>query len=132
MSISDTDKCTFCAQEKENIQHIFWSCPYVVAFWENFQNTMNTKCENISLTLSECIVLFGYDRFFKSDNLFDLILLMAKFHIYTCKCNNVLPNMNIFLHTLKLRYEMEKYVARRDMSYNSFSVRWLTFLPLIQ
>ena len=120
-----------CSRERESIQHILWTCPFVVSFWESFQNTLNSKCDNISLSLTENIVLFGHDRYFKSDNLFDLVLLLAKFHIYSCKMNNVRPNMDTFLCKLKFRHEIEKYAARRDMSYNSFLVRWYTYLPLI-
>ena len=131
MSVSGTDKCSFCAQERENIQHILWKCPYVASFWESFQNTLNEKCENISLSLTENIVLFGHDRYFKSDNLFDLLMLLAKFYIYTCRFNNVKPDIDTYLCKLKIRYEIEKWTARRDMSYNSFTVRWHTYLPLI-
>ena len=40
------------------------------------------------LHLMTSIVLFGHDIHFKSDNIFDLIILRAKFFIYKCKINN--------------------------------------------
>ena len=132
MAVTDSNKCSFCLMEKEDIQHIFWNCPHVANFWQSFQNVLNDKCDNISLSLTENIVLFGCDANFKSDNLFDLVLLLAKFCIYTCRFDNTKPTVDLFVQKLKARYEIEKCNAQRDMSYGTFRARWHTYVPLFQ
>ena len=49
------------------------------------------KCED-SNVLNENFVLFGHDSQIKSDSTFDLIILRAKFYIYTCKSTRTYLN----------------------------------------
>ena len=62
---------------------------------------LKEKCESTaSLSLNENIVLFGSDRFFKSDDTFDLILLLAKLFIYKCKINKDIPLLKQYIYIL--------------------------------
>ena len=46
---------------------------------------------------------------------FDLIILMAKFHIFKSKLQKGKPNVNIFIHSLNQRAAIEKYcIAASD------------------
>ena len=68
--------------------------------WEQFQTTLNTGSSNArTVTLHENFVLFGHDSQMKSDSTFDLIILRAKFYIYTCKLNKI----NVFILSLSLK-----------------------------
>ena len=76
---------------------------YVRSFWEQFQIVLNAGCSNAtSVTLNENIVLFGHDIHCKSDNTFELIILQAKFFIYKCKINKIIPQLHLFKRYLKL------------------------------
>ena len=60
MGIENDITCYFCRQDRDSINHIFWSCTYVRSFWEKFQIVLNAGCSNAtSVTLNENIVLFG-------------------------------------------------------------------------
>ena len=37
MGIENDITCSFCRQDRDSINHIFWSCTYVRSFWEQFQ-----------------------------------------------------------------------------------------------
>ena len=88
MGIENDITCSFCRQDRDSVNHIFWSYTYVRSFWKQFQIVLNAGCSNAtSVTLNENIVLFGHDIHFKSDDTFDLIILQAKFFIYKCKIN---------------------------------------------
>ena len=51
----------------------------------------------------------------QTDRSFDLIILMAKFHIFKSKLQKGKPNVNIFIHSLKQRAVIEKYrIAASD------------------
>ena len=69
---------------------------------------VNGVCTNVlSVNLNESIVLFGHDTNFKSDDTFELIILLAKvFHL--------------FKNYRKTTFEVYKYVAIINMSYDKF------------
>ena len=76
----------------------FLRCEHVKRFWEQLQTVVNNACTNgLFVNLNESIVLFGHDCSFKSDDTFDLIILLVKFFIYKCK---VKKNISQF-HLLK-------------------------------
>ena len=83
------------------------------------------------LKLTENIVLFGCEAHFKADCVFDLILLSAKFYVYSCRFNNSLPNLKIFVQKLKNRYAIENHIASMDMCYNTFLAKWNRYLNII-
>ena len=132
MNIVDSDKCSFCHLEKESIQHIFWKCQHVQTFWDAFEKFVNEKCEIVNLHLTEIVVLFGCGHQFKSDDIFDLILLLAKFFIYKCKCENKLPQIQHFICYLRNRFVIEKYVSYINMSHQQFTMQWLLYTPIFQ
>lgn len=125
MGIERDSDCTFCMRERESIQHIFWRCEHIGPFWQQFQLNVNRDCGHSGLlTLNENIVLFGHDSNFESDEIFDLILLLAKFFIYKCRINRNIPRMDLFKRYLKTRYETEKYISRVNMTFDNFMLKW--------
>ena len=51
----------------------------------------------------------------QTDSRFDLIILVAKFHIFKSKMQKGKPNVNIFIHSLKQMAVIEKYrIAASD------------------
>ena len=132
MGTENNITCSFCRQDRDSINHIFWSCTYVRSFWEQFQTVLNAGCSNAtSVTLNENIVLFGHDIHFKSDNIFDLIILQAKFFIYKCKINKTIPQLHLFKHYLKTNFEVYKYNAKLNMSYDKIVIEWCPYQQLI-
>lgn len=127
MNINDSDKCTFCHNEKENIQHIFGACIHVKNFWKAFENMVNLKCEHVNLYLTESIVLFGCGDRFKSDSR----LLLSIFLIYKCRCEGKDPQCEQFILYLKKRYEIEKCIFCFDMSQEGFFTRWHPYLSIL-
>ena len=79
----------FVKKDRDAINNIFWRCDSIKLFWEQLQIAMNDRGVNaVSITLNESIVLFGHDVNFRSDDTFDLIILVAIFFIYKCKVKN--------------------------------------------
>ena len=60
------------------------------------------------------IVLFSTDTNFKSDRIFEFIVLFAKHFIYRCRYDKALPRLCVFTKELKRRYEIEKYNNKLD------------------
>ena len=66
-----------------------------------------------------------------TDPIFDLILLMAKYYIYSLKWSESLPNIRTFHAIVKNRYKFEKYAS---MCYNQsikFNNLWYPYANLI-
>ena len=85
----------------------FWDVNmYVKRFWEQLQTVVNNACANsLFVNLNENIVLLGHDCNFKSDNTFDLIILLTKFFIYKCKVKKNIPQFHLFKNYLKTVFE---------------------------
>ena len=65
----------FVKKERDAINYIFLRC---ASIWEQLQMAINDRGENaVSITMNESIVLFGHDVNFRSEDTFDLIILMA-------------------------------------------------------
>ena len=74
MGIEKDDKCTFCKQERDSLDHIFWKCVHADLFLKQLQDNINDVYGNaVSMNLSETFVVFGGDGNLKSDSV--LILL---------------------------------------------------------
>ena len=53
MGIEKDDKCTFCKQERDSLDHIFWKCVLADLFWKQLQDNINDVCGNaVSMNLS--------------------------------------------------------------------------------
>ena len=126
MGVCNNNVCIFCKSERDSIQHLFWNCNHVNKFWYNFEKVLNDKCGIVfNLKFSEQLVLFGIDSHIKTDDVFDLILLLAKQYIYSCRFNNSLPTVDVFLKRLKYRYEIELYNAKIRQEVNNFNTKWI-------
>ena len=92
---------------------------------------VNAGCSNAtSVTLNENIVLFDHDIHFKSNSTFDLIILQAKFFMYKCKINKTIPQLHLLKRYLKTNFEVYKYNAKQNMSYDKIVIEWCPYQQL--
>ena len=73
------EHCYFC-DEKDTILHRFWTCNYVVVFWESFQRWWNSCNPNNHVNLSYFHVMFGYTN--GKNYALNNSILQAKFFIH--------------------------------------------------
>ena len=104
--LTETPVCDFCSHEEETLLHLFWEYPAVQSFWSDVSALIS---RDIQVELNRPLILFGLDQNVQTDRRFDLIILMAKFHIFKSKLQKGKPNVNIFIHSLKQRAVIEKY-----------------------
>ena len=119
--------------QEETICHMFWDCPITQQFWMDVSSWMTEKCEHcVNLIFSKELIVFGSKEQFKSDKVFDLILLLAKFHVYKCKLQDTIPNKAAFVKMLKSRYEIERYNNAVTSNLHRFFVDWVLYMVLIE
>lgn len=58
----------------------------------------------------------------------DLVLLLARYHIYPCKLGGALPCFSVFNSKLNTIIQIEKQVALRSYRSTFFKNKWRLFL----
>ena len=74
------------------------------------------------------LVLFGVAKDITTDKPMDLIILLAKHHIYKCKLNDIQPNVVTFIRQLKYRMQIENKLA--EINYTArdrFEREWTAY-----
>ena len=118
-----TDLCEFCRKKSESIIHLFWQCPHIQQFWTNLAEYINIKCTHVhNFHFTKDLVLFGMCHNIKTDTILDLIILLAKQYIYSCKVKTTLPSFATFKYIINERYKIEK-----TLNANSADGRWIPY-----
>ena len=128
MNLSDTGKCTFCNEEKETIEHLFFDCIVVSDLWKNFELCLKTKCGLLQINLSKSDILFGNLKF---DTVLNQILLCVKIYIFRSKTERSIPTFIGLNKSLSYFYKTEKYIATKDQELISFNLKWNTYKTFI-
>ena len=132
MGIVPSNVCDFCKEEKDSIEHLFWTCGYVGRFWQDLENLIREKCTTAAnITFTKNLVLFGTDNNFRTDYIFDFIILSAKLFIYKCKFDNTAPSILSFRNQLKQKYKVEEYNAKLSLDMFKFDMDWLPYKPIV-
>ena len=96
-NIDQKENCTFCDGYPESIEHPFWNYELVKNFWNNLNLLLNTKCKHIhNFKFNKVLILMECDSQTKTETAVDLIILLAKQYIYTCKVKETKPTNNVF------------------------------------
>ena len=90
----------------------------------------NIDVSAVSITLNESIVLFEHYVNFRSDDTFDLIILLAFF--FRCKVKKIIQQFHFFKHYLKNTFEIYKHSSKVCMSYNKFMTSWHLYNTLVE
>jgi len=123
--LAEDPLCSFCNENVQTIQHLFWQCEIVQTFWSFFERHLYDNCSHCNtLKLTEKLVLFGCNNNVVTDFGFDYILVVAKFFIYKCYMSGSLPNLQAFLAVLKRRHSELEYLAYVTGSYPDFTRCW--------
>ena len=88
--ITESDTCTLCKTEKQTINHLLFHCTESTVFWKEFTSWWLLKFKQ-AITLTECVVLYGYHNNIKNKQALNVTLLLAKYHIFaTSSCDGKL------------------------------------------
>ena len=58
MNVRESDKCTFCPDTIDHIEHFFCECPILVNFWKSIEQNLYRET-GLRVELSVQTVLFG-------------------------------------------------------------------------
>ena len=115
--LADLPSCAFYQTEVESVEHSLFSCRVSSSFWKHVLFWLRDY--NISVdNLKEEDVIFG-----KFDNaedflLFNHIMLLGKFYIYSRKYQNGIPSLQGFIARTRRIYNSELHIAEKTDKLN--------------
>ena len=128
MKIVNSEMCTFCNEQTETIQHLFYECNVISHFWGNFKSFVNERCMGIDTNWSKTDIIFGNIEF---DNTLNKILLLAKKFIFYHKFRGSNPSLSSFKRYLMCCYKTEKYIAHKNVQSEKFHDAWNKYQLLV-
>ena len=112
----------------ESLEHCFYECNEVAAFWSALERALNVKLpmrEKVKLTCHD--VMFGC---LGRPDVINLIILVAKQFIVSQRIREGLFNMDQFRPALLKMFRMEKRNALANVKMDRFRERWTHFIDI--
>ena len=104
--------CTFCENDIETTDHIFFSCDIIQTFWVDIHNWIKLKIVLFPAAISRDDVTFGMNLQNKYDELCcNLILCLAKFFIHKNRVVKSSLKFIVFMNEFKLYMKSLKLVT---------------------
>ena len=131
LKIRDDSLCTFCNLEVETIEHLFCYCAVINELWERLFNLIFDTCK-LRVDLDPSEKLFGiYSQRYKNVCLNE-ILLVVRYFIYWSRCIEKQPTISMLTSLLKENYEIQKYIAKKNLNVEKFEIRWYAYKTLFE
>ena len=117
--IKDTKVCSFCKNEDETMEHLFFDCHVTFNFLQVFCDCLNLYYTNFTLTKPNFLLGFAEENVF-----INFLMIIAKNYIYKCKLNDKLPNIFDLKFCIKKYYSLELYIAKKQGNVEALQQRW--------
>jgi hypothetical protein len=125
MNVATNDRCGFCGIDRDSIDHFLWKCNVAQMFWTTFLDELKDRVATAHrMTFTESLIILGIDENITIDEIFNLILTMAKQYLYKCKLDRAPPNVEVFRKKLGHRYNIEMYNSKINSSLPNFNANW--------
>ena len=119
-SIKQSNVCTFCESKPETIEHLFWECTIVKKFWNEVRHHFNMQ-----MHLNVKNILFNIANS-NPKVVENLILLIAKYHIYASKCFGTKPSIIAFINLIERTKQIEENIAKNNNKSYAHNKKWGT------
>jgi len=122
--LCNSNLCDFCGENIETIEHLFWECKYIQPIWNQLTSFLGQQQLNVKLSFLN--VSFGTNTLKSIDgnNIVNFILILMKYFIFNMKYRKQIPNFNCFVHSLKLKIQIEKEIALSNDTLHICEQKW--------
>ena len=117
--IIENEICTLCKNSVDSINHLFWECNVTQLFMYRFSQWFKNHSK-INYSLEKKSFFFGISN----DSIFNLICIITKRYLYSCKLNDCKPNINCLVERIREYRNIEKYIAIKNATLNKFNSKW--------
>ena len=118
--MADSPSCVFCQTEVESVGYLLFSCRVSSSFWKHVLSLLRDYNISVDSLEEEDVIFIKFDiaEYFL---LFNHILLLGKFYIYSRKYQNGIPSLQGFIARTRRIYNIELHIAgKRDKLDNHF------------
>lgn len=124
----EVDACCFRLQESETIDHLVYSCPVMQRFCQNPYIWLDSGLENITPCDAHQILIFKDGLPKEFSNMINVVMIMGKNHIHSCKWKNQKPSINWFKSVLGKYCSSLQIIANSNQKTESFCQKISQFL----
>lgn len=123
----ESDRCVFCEDHYETMDHLFFYCHVTRRFLTRLQCWYEAMTDTeINLLDEKVILLNRYNE--NKITILDTILLMAKQYIFRCRCLGRDLDFHNFKDEMFLTCKIERRIATINNKQKSFCKKWGLFL----
>ena len=97
-------RCVFCKHDEETIIRLFYECVHTLSFWKKFE-FFDIQTKNVIKLEAKDILLYYENQNHKIQQLVNLMILVAKFHIHKAKFSKSCPSLVLFKVDFKMYFE---------------------------
>ena len=133
MNIKSNPLCNKC-QVKEDILHLYWSCPNAQRLWERLKQLLTDSGINTT-NWSQELCLFGLNlenRSKQTKLLISILCLLTKHFIHLNKCNEGTGTPIELLYYIRGTYNIEKEIAKRNGTVSKIAKKWTTIIQKLE
>ena len=125
IKVISNDLCSFCAKEKETVEHVLYDCENVTLFFNNVQSWF-MDIFSLRIVVDKKTFLLGCSDI----EMINLINYHIKHFIYCCKCRGKPLMLNNFIATWTNVYKVERHLAYKNNYVDKFEKKWTVFHKL--
>lgn len=121
----DSDRCFFCRDHYEMVEHLFFTCNVVKRFWTRVWTWYEAMTDSEVLFENKFLLLNMYvDKI----TILDTLVLIAKQYIFRCKCMEKDLNFYNYKDEVLLICKIERRIACVTNNRRKFQRKWGLFL----
>ena len=110
---------------------MLWDVPKIQEHWFDIEGWLQANvghCMNVPLSKE---IILGSKGDIATDRLFDLCILIAKYHTLSSKLQGTTPDLNVFVRSIKSTFEVEKDYYKVRSKPNKFRLDWMMYRPYL-
>ena len=121
MKLKNSGLCSFCKNEIETLEHLFWFCQVS----NNIIFSVFNKYGNFSSFLSCSNFILGFKE--RNTTAINILFLFVKRYIYNCRIKETIPNVSNAQQYIKYQFIVlrEKAIMQNDLE--NFHKNWILF-----
>ena len=113
----------------QTLRHLFINCTHASSFWNRFQQWYSIS-SNTKLLLSELEVMFGIIRCHTYCLALNHLIILGKYFLYVNALNTIRYCFDDFVSLVRVKINLEKYIAVTCNKEEEFRNKWKFFLSL--
>ena len=128
--IIDSDKCTFCQNYPETMEHLFFECELVMQLWREMANWFHPYI-SLGHLITDKNILLGQNLDVNS-RLINHIIIITKYYIYVQRCCKINLSLIGVLKYIRKYYDLEKYSLNVfKFKKDIYEAKWLPIVEII-